>query len=110
MSGCRTRFSRPCKECGKIMQNVAPNRLYCPECARRRTNEQARRHYHEEYAALKRASTKKTVQQRYDEHVAEVSRLEAIGGSYGKGRLKLWLAEQKEKPSSVTSTEGPAKG
>lgn len=93
----RMLYTRICKDCGKVMQNVAPNRQYCPECARKRTNEQAWRHYHEEYAAMKRVSAKKTVQQRYDEHVAEVGRLEALGGSYGKGRLKLWLAEQKEK-------------
>ncbi len=91
----RMLYTRVCADCGKVMHNAGPNRKRCPECSRKRTNEQARQGYHEKYAAMKRASAQKTVQQRYDEHVAEVGCLEALGGSYGKGRLKLWLAEQK---------------
>lgn len=31
-------YDLPCKGCGKIMQQVARNRLFCPECAMIRSN------------------------------------------------------------------------
>lgn len=33
-------FTRICKDCGKVMTNVCNTKLYCPECAKKRHDEQ----------------------------------------------------------------------
>jgi transposase len=32
--------TRICKDCGKVMTNVSNTKLYCPECAKKRHDEQ----------------------------------------------------------------------
>lgn len=32
--------TRICKDCGKVMTNVCNTKLYCPECAKKRHDEQ----------------------------------------------------------------------
>lgn len=32
--------TRNCKDCGKVMTNVSNTKLYCPECAKKRHDEQ----------------------------------------------------------------------
>ena len=39
----RMQHTRPCVGCGKILYNVGNRRKYCPECSRRRHNEQNRK-------------------------------------------------------------------
>lgn len=93
----RMMYIRVCADCGKVMHNAGPNRKRCPECSCLHSNAMKRAYSQNGHEQKKLRALAKAAQKRNDELVAENARLEALGGSYGKGRLKLWLAEQKEK-------------
>lgn len=88
-------YTRVCLDCGKVMRNVCCTRKLCDSCRKMRRNDQSRR---------KTLTLEKEADKQHDELVAENARLKAIGGSYGKGRLKEWLAAQKKPAGAPTPT------
>lgn len=91
-------YTRVCADCGKVMHNVGCRRQRCDACAHE---------YNLRVGREKRAEQKAIVQSTNNRQMllADNARFIASVGSYGKGRLKEYLAAQKEEPARVTSTD-----
>lgn len=81
--------TKPCALCGKMMEDVHPNRKYCPECAHQMILQKKHEAYEAKVAphrkkydvqCIKRPHEEPSVS-KLDDHVSEATKL---GLSYGK--------------------------
>ena len=101
----RRLYTRICTDCGKVMQNVGPNRKRCAECARRFDLTSRREQEKLHRKAESRHEREQRVQERTRSLHADALAAKQAGTSYGK-----YMLAKNKKPSGVTSTEEPARG
>ena len=96
-------YTRVCEDCGTVMHNVGRVRKLCDACRKKHARQRAKRYWHKNFCSTtpKAAPSPKTVEERDAEFRAENQRFIESAGSYGKGRLKEWLAAQNKKPAGV---------
>lgn len=101
----RMLYTRVCADCGKVMHNVAPNRMRCPEFAHSRdlAKQREQEAIYREYKS--RRKLEQSVQERTSSLHDDVLAAKQAGISYGK-----YMLTKNKKPSGVTSTGEPAKG
>lgn len=103
--------TRICKDCGKVMTNVSNTKLYCPECAKKRHDEQTAA-----WRAKRNAEIRTPYQMKESPEGPHQERREAgcrvSGRLPGSGcrRAELWAvyaAESKQKARRCSNTDEP---
>lgn len=92
--------TRICKDCGKVMINVSNTKLYCPECAKKRHDEQTAAWWAKRNAEIRtpyqrkespeariRNAEKRNAEKRDAEFRADCRAADAAGLSYGRYML-----------------------
>lgn len=102
--------TRICKDCGKVMTNVSNTKLYCPECAKKRHDEQMAAWWAKRNAEIRAPYQRKespearirNAEKRDAEFRADCRAADAAGLSYGQ----YMLLKASKKPAGITSTSG----
>lgn len=106
--------TRVCKDCGKVMHNVYYSKLYCPECAQKRHDEQTAAWLAKRNSDIRapyqrnRESPEariKNAEKRDAEFRADCRAADAAGLSYGQ----YMLLKASKKPAGSISTGGSRK-
>nr|DAF72686.1 MAG TPA: hypothetical protein [Caudoviricetes sp.] len=101
--------TRICKDCGKVMTNVSNIKLYCPECAKKRHDEQMAAWWAKKNAEIRTPYQRKespearirNAEKRDAEFRADFRAADAAGLSYGKYML---LKASKKPAGAATPT------
>lgn len=102
--------TRVCKDCGKVMHNVYYSKLYCPECAKKRHDEQTAAWLAKRNAEIRTPYQRKessearirNAEKRDAEFRADCRAADAAGLSYGQ----YMLLKASKKTAGITSTGG----
>ena len=107
--------TRICKDCGKVMTNVSNTKLYCPECAKKRHDEQtaawwAKRNEQIRTPYQRRESPEariRNAEKRDAEFRADCRAADAAGSRFTSLRFAAYAAESKQKARRCSNTDEP---
>lgn len=103
--------TRICKDCGKVMTNVSNTKLYCPECAKKRHDEQtaawwAKKKCGDPHAVPEERKPGSPHQERREAGCRVPGRLPGSGCRRSELRT-VYAAESKQKARRCSNTDEP---